>query len=143
MAKEKIGNDTLQRYQTYLKEEKYKDAFKEFNYYFNEFDPKDQNNSTEKKLFNPHLDITTNYNNGNSIVKANLPSSRENLPSNLETKFSKLKQMSSSCSSKSMLRHYRNSSGNNFSNNSTSSSQSLTNNANPMRNSGPAATFHS
>ena len=41
---------------------------KDFYYYFNEQDANDKNNSKEKKFFNPHLNIQTNYTKNTSNV---------------------------------------------------------------------------
>jgi serum/glucocorticoid-regulated kinase 2 len=60
-APEKLGNNTREKYDQYLRDETFKDAFKDFYFYYNDFDPNDKNNSKEKKLFNPHLNIQSNY----------------------------------------------------------------------------------
>ncbi len=60
-AQEKIGNITREKYEHYLREESFKDVFKDFYFYFNEYDPVDKNNTNTKKFYNPHLNIQTNY----------------------------------------------------------------------------------
>jgi hypothetical protein len=60
-APEKLGNNTREKYEQYLREESFKDCFKDFYFYSNEFDPNDKCNSKDKKLFNPHLNIQSNY----------------------------------------------------------------------------------
>ena len=127
-AIEKIGNDTREKYEQFMREDSYKEAFKDFNYYFNELDPNDKNNSKEKKFSNPHLNIPNNYQRNsikdNMSIKSLVKEEKtEKITLNsLETKFSKIKLMSSSGSSNSLIRNYRQSSGNVMSSNSTSSS---------------------
>lgn len=127
-----------------MRDDSYKDSFKDFNYYFNEVDPNDKNNSKEKKFFNPHLNIPNAY--YRNSIKENVTTTKtyereekieKILPNSLETKFSKIKLMSSSGSSNSLIRNYRQSSGNIMSNNSTSSS-----NHNAHRRSGSAANLN-
>jgi hypothetical protein len=124
-AIEKIGNDTREKYEQFLREDSYKDSFKDFSYYFNEQDPNDKNNSKEKKFNNPHLNIPNNYYRNSvkdTLTSKNMVKEEKVVPNSLETKFSKIKLMSSSGSSNSLIRNYRQSSGNVMSNNSTSSS---------------------
>ncbi len=147
---EKIGNDTRAKYESYIREESFKDIFKDFYYYFNEYDPNDKNNTTEKKFFNPHLNMTSNYSTKNfNNVDANSTNSslvrgsgdKSSNMNILDVKFSKIKMMSASGSTSSLLRHYRQSSGHNISSNSTSSSNSLNNNI-LHRKSGSQANLH-
>ena len=49
-AQEKLGNNTLEKYANYLKDEGYKDAFKDFYHYNNELDANDKNNTTEQEI---------------------------------------------------------------------------------------------
>jgi len=132
-AKDKLSNDTMERYDKILRQDNYKTAFKDFNFYSNECDPNDKNNSKEKKFFNPHFNIQSNYpkilNNNlesNNSLKQELYSKKNsdekmNLTL-IETKFSKIKMMSSSVSSGSIIRNYRQSSGSMISSSSTTSS---------------------
>jgi hypothetical protein len=132
-APDKIGENTKEKYEGYMRNETYKDAFKEFYFYLNEFDPNDKNNSKEIKFPNPHVNITLNKsitqpidtnqidgNTTNNCIKTNIDKPKET--ATLDSKFSKIKLMSTSGSSNSLLRHYRQLSTNNLSNNSTSSS---------------------
>ncbi len=115
-----------------LREEKTKQVFKDFYYYFNEVDPNDKNNSKEKKIYNPHLYISdtnttkTNTNsNSNTVVNTSTKSITEKMNnlSYMDTKLSKIKMMSSNGNSGSLLRNRLSSS--NLSNNSTSASYSV------------------
>jgi hypothetical protein len=134
-APDKIGNNTKEKYDRYLRDETYKDAFRDFYYYYNENDDNDKNNTPEKKFTNPHLYYTgttrqqlTNesegsYHTRNSNYERSLGSTIS-----VEDKFSKIKNMSHSSSSNTLLRHYRNSSvgpGGGTTSNSTASSSSL------------------
>ena len=125
---EKIGENTREKYDGYLRNENYKDLFRDFYYYNNEFDPSDKFNTNEKKFINPHININTNTKNNTIISNNETNNNRSNDKirdfNNLDNKFSKIKLISSSGSSNSLLRHYRQSSTNNMSNNSTSSSSS-------------------
>lgn len=128
---EKVGLETRARYDNYLREEKNKNSFDNFYYYFNEFDIKDSNNTNETKLYNPHLNIQTNNilkedDLSNNILKNN--SSALNIT--LDNKFSKIKMMSNSGSTSSLMRQYRQLS--NVSNNSTSSSTNFNGNINSV-----------
>jgi hypothetical protein len=137
----------MERYQNYLREEKYKDAFKDFYFYYNELDVNDKNNTKEQKFTNPHLNIQTNYANMTNRQNVDYQSGEmspvigntNSRSSSLDTKFSKIKMMSSSGSTSSL--RYRQSSGNNMSNNSTSSNASQSNN-NVMRKSGSSVTLN-
>ena len=127
-AAEKLGNNTLERYQTYLKDEKNKHEFKEYYYYFNEFDPNDKANTKGEKFFNPHLNISANTN-----KQMNFPLEKEASPqkvNSFETKFSRIKLMSASGSTNTVLRQYRQSSGSMNSSNSTNSNSSMNNKEN-------------
>lgn len=59
-AQEKIGNNTREKYDQYLRDESYKDAFKDFYYYHNNIEPNDKFNTKERKFVNPHLQIQSN-----------------------------------------------------------------------------------
>lgn len=59
-APDKIGNITKERYDSYLRSYAYKDIFKDFYFYNNEFDQNDKQNTIVKKFNNPH---ETSYNN--------------------------------------------------------------------------------
>jgi hypothetical protein len=117
---DKIGLNTKEKYDKYLKDESFKEAFKDFYYYYNEHDDNDKNNSNERKFHNPHLGYNNirqeqdNYNTRTS----NYEKTVSNNPS-VEDKFSKIKNMSNG-SNNTLLRHYRQSS----TSNSTASSGS-------------------
>lgn len=131
-AQDKIGENTKEKYEGYLRNESYKDAFKDFYYYLNEFDPNDKYNTNEQKLPNPHVNIqisklatqTVCTSVADNVTSMNIPKTTvdNKQTATLDSKFSKIKLMSTSGSSNSLLRHYRQHSTNNLSNNSTSSS---------------------
>jgi hypothetical protein len=112
-----MGNDTREKYEGYLRDEKYTDAFKDFFYYYNENDENDKNNTKTEKFINPHLNMNQMF--INNINETN--NDKEN-GNNLYKKFSRIKSVSTSCSTNTLMRHYRQSS--NLSNNSTNSSMS-------------------
>jgi hypothetical protein len=123
---DKIGPDTKEKYDAYLRDESYKDAFKEFTYFsgvtaFQEH-PK-------VKFSNPHINISncTIIENTNTTVLgiSNLPcanlmnssihgtieSKKDKTPSlHMEHKFLKIKKQSNSSSTSSLMRQYRQSS---------------------------------
>lgn len=151
----------MEKYANYLKDEGYKDAFKDFYHYNNEFDAGDKNNTTEKKFYNPHINIQTNNSKNNLSSNTNLangytyqqdisnPATNRIIQdklSNIDTKFSKIKMMSSSGSTNSLLRHYRQSSSVNgntgVSSNSTSSTNSNNYNNQLGRRSGSSANLN-
>lgn len=115
-APDKIGNDTRARYANYLKDDSLKEDFKVFYYYFNEFDINDKNNSKDKKFNNPHLNLQSMEINYNEYSAAPMIG---NQCSDIDSKYRKLMQSSGSTSS--LLKQYRQSSGND--NNSTSGSK--------------------
>ena len=56
-----MGQNTKERYEFIVRQDNYKENFKDFFYYFNEFDPNDKNNTRDrKKFYNPHLNINDN-----------------------------------------------------------------------------------
>ena len=58
---DKMGQNTKERYESIVRQDNYKENFKDFFYYFNEFDPNDKNNTRDrKKFYNPHLNINDN-----------------------------------------------------------------------------------
>jgi len=60
-SSEKVGNATKERYEAIVRQENYKEVFRDFFYYFNENDPNDKHNSRDrKKFYNPHLNINEN-----------------------------------------------------------------------------------
>ena len=120
-APEKIGNETREKYESYLRDEKYKDVFKDFYYYYNDMDENDKFNTKEKKLYNPHLSLITNTQNNNQDQSVK-QKEKINEVSNIDTKFKKIKAMSSSGSTGSLIRQYRQSSSIGVTSNSTSSS---------------------
>jgi hypothetical protein len=125
---DKIGNDTKEKYERYLRDETYKDAFKEFYFYHNEYDANDKNNSNEKKFLNPHLySIVNSRNQLSNETESPHYNYEKTIGSSLsvEDKFSKIKNMSSSNSNNTLLRHYRNTSVGGTTSNSTASSSSL------------------
>jgi hypothetical protein len=93
-----------------MREETFKEAFKDFYYYSNENDPYDKNNTVERKFYNPHTstntksqythdsDNSTNTNTGEKAISS----------SSIDTKFSRIKMASNN---NSLLRHYRQHSG--------------------------------
>jgi hypothetical protein len=136
-APDKIGENTKEKYEGYMRNEAYKDAFKDFYYYLNEFDLNDKNNSRELKFPNPHVNIQMNKSitqpictsqaesgvaRGNSNTTKTTTLDKPKETATIDSKFSKIKLMSTLGSSNSLLRHYRQLSTNNLSNNSTSSS---------------------
>jgi hypothetical protein len=78
-APEKIGNDTKEKYEIYLRDDSYKYAFRNFTYYNEELHEElakknnNRNNSSytkDMKFVNPHMNIT-NYNFTPAIQKEN------------------------------------------------------------------------
>jgi hypothetical protein len=64
-----------------MRQESFKEVFKDFYYYYNDLDPNDKNNSKVKKFNNPHLNIQSNYNkssNGNINNLNNLNTNNSN-----------------------------------------------------------------
>ena len=117
-APDKIGLDTKEKYDLYLRDESYKEAFKEFTFFSGVTDiteaPKD-------KFNNPHLNISNVTIIENTVLGiSNLPSAnynptieskKEKQPSlHIEHKFLKIKKQSNSSSTSSLLRQYRQSS---------------------------------
>ena len=60
-ALEKIGNATREKYEQYLREDFCKEVFKDFYFNSNELDSNDKNTTINKKFFNPHLNIQTDF----------------------------------------------------------------------------------
>ena len=113
-----------------MREEVTKISFRDFYFYFNDNDFTDKSNSQDKKFFNPHLNITTNYSknneqNTNYVLQKSI-NEKINMMNNIDNKFTKIKILSSSsaASSSSIIKHYRQSSSTNLSNNSTNTSNS-------------------
>jgi hypothetical protein len=58
---DKMGQNTKERYEFIVRQDNYKEGFKDFFYYFNELDSNDKNNTRDrKKFYNPHLNINDN-----------------------------------------------------------------------------------
>lgn len=56
-----MGQNTKERYEYIVRQDNYKECFKDFFYYFNENDPNDKYNTRDrKKFYNPHLNINDN-----------------------------------------------------------------------------------
>lgn len=56
-----MGQNTKERYENIIRQDAYKECFKDFFYYFNENDPNDKFNTRDrKKFYNPHLNINDN-----------------------------------------------------------------------------------
>jgi hypothetical protein len=56
-----MGQNTKERYENIIRQDTYKECFKDFFYYFNENDPNDKYNTRDrKKFYNPHLNINDN-----------------------------------------------------------------------------------
>jgi hypothetical protein len=106
-----------------MREETFKEAFRDFYYYFNENDPSDKNNTFEKKFYNPHTSMgnrnSYTFDSDNSSSTGTHTGDKAISNSNVDNKFSKIKIMSNS-NNNSLLRHYRQPSA--ISNNSTLSS---------------------
>lgn len=120
---EKIGLETMEKYETYLKDEESKQTFKDFFFYFNDLDENDPKNSKEKKYYNPHLNIVNNNENDKSNMTGNQSSTynmKENYSNEIDDKFAKIKEMSSNISTNNVLKHNRD----------KGSSQGSTNNSN-------------
>jgi hypothetical protein len=83
-AQEKLGNNTLEKYEHYLRDETFRDAFKDFYYYFNDMEPNDKFNTKERKFFNPHLQIQSN------LKITNVVSNNNNFNSFIGNQFFKL-----------------------------------------------------
>lgn len=114
-----MGMNTKERYENIIRQETYKVAFKDYLFYFNEDDPSDKNNTINKKFFNPHQSLESTVESERKN-ESNLVSEIK-VMHNIESKFNKIKQMSNSNSSGSLLRQYKVNSGNNLSSNNTSS----------------------
>lgn len=56
-AAEKIGGNTQEKYDKFLKEEEYHPSFTDFYFYFNDIDLDDVNNTNQKKFYNPHTSL--------------------------------------------------------------------------------------
>jgi hypothetical protein len=133
-APEKMGPDTKEKYDSYLRDEGYKEAFKEFTYFNNGV----TSTFLEDKMSfnNPHNNIS-NYimpaEQTTIILNNNLPTSllqnsssvsnmsietkrfleiKTSASLNIEHKFLKIKKQSNSSSTSSLLRQYRQSSQN-------------------------------
>ena len=125
-----MGNNTKEKYEIIMRDEVTKNSFKDFYYYFNDNDINDRNNSIDKKFYNPHLNINTNYsknNEQNSNLKLQKSINEKiNFMNNIDNKFTKIKiaSISSAASSGSIIKHYRHSSTNNISNSTTNTSNS-------------------
>lgn len=121
-APDKIGMNTKERYESIMMQDSYRTSFRDYLFYYNEEDPKDRNNTINKKFFNPHQSLE-------STIQSEKPNdstlvSEIKAISNIESKFNKIKQMSNSNSSGSLLRQYKVNTGNNLSSgNTTSNSQ--------------------
>lgn len=56
-ALDKIGNNTQEKYDRFLKEEEISPSFSEFYFYFNENEADDPYNTNQKKFYNPHTSL--------------------------------------------------------------------------------------
>ncbi len=124
---EKLGNDTRERYDNYLRNESLKEAFRCFT-----FAPV-ENRIDSKNFNNPHHNISNcsdinsfnnldrSINSGISGAMSGSPDKRRDRSVSIENKFLKIKKQSNSASTSSLLRQYRMS---NNTNSSTSTSLS-------------------
>mgnify|MGYP000396781237 CR=1 FL=1 len=124
---EKLGNDTRERYDNYLRNEPLKEAFRCFTY------APVENRIDSKNFNNPHHNISNcsdinSFNNLDRSVNSGIsgpmsgsPDKRRDRSVSIENKFLKIKKQSNSASTSSLLRQYRMS---NNTNNSTSTSLS-------------------
>jgi len=138
-APDKIGNDTKEKYDSYLRDQNFKEIFKCFTFYNDgnkEETGKNKNSNSsytkDIKFSNPHLNVS-NYivpNNNQSLIDLNryenninkdlnqsgLINERnrslieKNPSNNIENKFLKLKKQSNSSSTANLLRQYKQSS---------------------------------
>lgn len=117
-AGDKIGNDTKEKYEFYLRDETYKDVFKNYTYHNN--DIVEDNKPNLNCFKNPHSNNNhsrpgeDNSANRGSVHGRSLDDrirALERSPSqNMENKFLKMKKQSNSSSTSALLRQYRQSS---------------------------------
>ncbi len=142
-ALEILGNATKEKYEQYLREDYCKEVFKDFYFNSNELDSTDKNKTINKKFYNPHLNIQTDikqssntegdkesktflnldhFQNYQTEQQPKILIDKINNLNNIDSKFSKIKMMSSCGSTNSLIRNYRQSNGNLMSVHSTNAS---------------------
>ena len=90
---EKLGESTKEKFENYLKDEKYKIIFKDFFYRYDKPDP------THKKFQNPHLSLITGVEDKVLIEK--------DVSKNIEKEFNCLQKKPTSMSTSALLRQYK------------------------------------
>ena len=95
---DKLGENTKEKYEAYLRDEKYLHIFNCFNYQYNNVVE-----LPEKRFVNPHLSLL------NGIAEKKLLEKESN--DCIESKFSILKKQSNSLSTSALLRQYKNQMG--------------------------------
>jgi len=125
-APDKIGEETQERYEKFLREEATKQIFKDF-LYFSQEEEKQDTTQSKNNYNNPHY-----QSNSTSTPQTNLPKVKVLEKSGLnvisiEQKMNRFKKQTSSASASSLLKQYRlNSNVNsNLSNNSTGSTLNM------------------
>ncbi len=129
---DRLGNDTKDKYESYLRNDTLKEAFKCFTYFYLEgkeeqnFNNPHNNISNISDVYSVNMNKSLNLANSSVISGIGTSSSspievkmRVDPSTNMENKFLRIKKQSNSSSTSSLLRQYRQS---NVSNNSTNSS---------------------